>query len=124
MNYYLCSEEVINWAKLANEEISKPFKSGYKHDEDENYYIAVLSDIEEVRAYYSTLPEPNDFWCREIVAGSMDVSKISVSGMRKRGVFNEIEEKIGLTAIRNIAMTLYNLSQKYNCTPIELINRI
>lgn len=54
----------------------------------------------------------------------MNVSKITLSGMRKNGIFAEIRWKLDLTDIRNQAMTIHNLSEKFNCTPIELINKI
>lgn len=54
----------------------------------------------------------------------MDVSKITLKGLKENGVFYEIEIKTGLTTTKNRAMTLNNLSEKFNVTPIELINKI
>jgi hypothetical protein len=56
--------------------------------------------------------------------GIMDVSKITLKGVKENGLFFEIERKIGLTTIKNRAMTINNLSEKFNCTPIEFINKI
>lgn len=120
--FFICSQEVID--AFPDSEHSKPFKSGFENDDDDNY-VALL-DFEKVEKYYNQLPEDkqDNFWCKECVAGTMDVSKISISGARKNGLFVEIENKTRLTTERNRAMIVYNLSQKYKCTPIELINKI
>jgi hypothetical protein len=124
-SFFLCSQDVIN--AFPECERSKPFKSGFENDEG-LYYVALL-DFDVIDRFYREVVEPkddvfNDFWCRECVPGQMDVSKITLSGMRRNGVFYEISVKIGLTTEKNQAMTIYNLSQKYNCTPIELINKV
>ena len=127
MEYFLCSKKVIDAFPEAKH--SKPFKSGYNFENDFEYYVA-LFDFNEVEKYYKDNIEPInndvyiDFWCRECVAGQMDVSKITLKGARQKGLFVEIEEKIGLTKENNLAMTIYNLSKKYNCNPIEFINKI
>ena len=36
----------------------------------------------------------------------------------------EIENKLSLTTDKNRALIIFNLSQKFNCTPIEFINKI
>lgn len=124
MEYFLCSKTVID--AFPDIEHSKPFKSGYKFELDEEYYVALL-DFEKVEKYYNDDINNNnyiDFWCRECVGGTMDVSKITLKGAKNKRLFIEIEEKIGLTTERNQAMTIYNLSEKHNCTPIEFINKI
>lgn len=120
--YFLCSKPVVDFAKPT--EVSRPFKSGYKHDEEE-HFVAVI-DFVEIEKHYHQLPENEQygFWCKEIVPGTMDVSKITLKGMRENGVFLEISIKIELSTLHNIAMVLYNLSEKFNCTPIELINKV
>lgn len=120
--YYLCSEEVIK--KFKPFEVSKPFKSGYEWDKD-LYYVAWLHFPEVEKHYNEVLGEDTevDFWCRECHAGTMDVSKISMKQAKKNGLFREIGEKLNITAERNRAMTIYNLSQKYNVTPVQLINK-
>ena len=120
--YFLCSEKVIK--SFPDCEHSKPFKSGFRNDDD-NHYIALL-DFNKTEKYYNELSEDeqDEFWCRECVQGTMDVSKITLTAMRKNGIFAEIEMKIGLTTTRNQAMTIRNLSEKFNCSPIELINKI
>ena len=122
-SYFLCSKKVIEFAKPSI--ISKPFKSGYSFDLDEDYYIAVI-DFEIVENHYNNLsPEKQeDFWLRELVPGTMDVSTITLKGLKKNGLFQEIEHKVGLTTYKNRAITIYNLCEKYNCTPIEFINKI
>lgn len=120
-NYFLCSKSVVDIMKPT--EVSKPFKSGYEWEDDE-YFIAILDFKKVNEEYKEDDPMFKDFWCRECSSGSMDVSKITLSGMKKTGVFVEIEWKIGLTTERNIAMTILELSKKFNCTPIELINKV
>lgn len=121
-NYFICSEKVIN--AFPKCERSKPFKSGFEND-DCNNYVALL-DFDKVEGYYNNLPEEAqyEFWCRECVSGQMDVSELTLSGMRKNGIFLEISRKLDLTSEKNQAMTIYNLAEKFNCNPIELINKI
>lgn len=121
--FFLCSQKVIDFAKPVN--MSKPFKSGWHHDKDSDYFIAVLN-FEEIENHYNQLSddEQDDFWLQEIVGGTMDISNIKLKYLRQNGIFFEIENIIGLTTTKNQAMTLYNLSEKFNCTPIELINKI
>lgn len=121
--YFLCSKKVVDFAKPID--VSKPFKSGYNYDKDDEYFIAVL-DFELCKKHYHKLSgdKKEDFWLHELVSGVMNVSKITLTGMKDNGVFLEIEKKIGLTTIKNRAMTIFNLSEKFKCTPIELINKI
>jgi len=128
--YFLCSSSVIE--HFPKFEHSKPFKSGYTFDKDDYYYIAVI-DIDRVSNYSVDVIEPFneksniqniDFWCRECVGGTMDASKITIAGMKRKGVFVEIEDKTSLTTEYNQAMVIFNLSRKYNCTPIELIEKV
>lgn len=122
-NYFLCSKSVVDHMKPT--EVSNPFKSGYDWDKDEMYFVAKINFKKAKKLYgKSTEDEQDVFWCRELVSGTMDVSKITLSGIRKNGLFLEIERKIGLTASRNVAMTVKNLSEKFNATPIEFINKI
>jgi hypothetical protein len=120
--FFICGEKVIQ--AFPECEHSKPFKSGFENDDDNNY-VALL-DFEKVEQHYNQLPEDeqDDFWCRECVPGQMDVSKFTLSGMRKNGIFAEIRWKLDLTATRNQAMTIFNLAEKFNCTPLQLINKI
>ncbi len=122
ITYFICSKKVIDFAKPT--EVSKPFKSGYYMDNDENY-IAVL-DFETCESYYNLLSddEQDNFWLQELYSGTMDVSKITLKGLKENGIWLEIERIIGLTTTKNRAMTLNNLSEKFNYTPIELINKI
>lgn len=97
-------------------------------------YIDDLIDViefvaekgEEVEKHYNQLSEKeqNYFWCQELVGGTMDVSGITLKGLKENGVFLEIERCTRLTTTRNLAMTIYNLAEKFNCTPIELINKV
>jgi hypothetical protein len=121
--FFLCSQKVVDFAKPVN--MSKPFKSGWKHDEDSNYFIAVLN-FEEIETHYNQLSddEQADFWLQEIVGGTMDISKLKLKYLKENGVFFEIGNIIGLTTTKNQAMTLFNLAEKFNCNPIELINKI
>lgn len=124
--FFLCSEPVIDFYKPTF--VSKPFKSGYKSEKKEKYYIALINSFEDIEAWYNNLEKSEEnwinVWCQELVPGLMDVSKFTLAGLKRNGVFVEIENKLGLTTEKNIAMTLYNLSEKFNCTPIELIDKI
>lgn len=123
--YYLCGKDIVKHFKPF--EVSKSFKSGFKDDNDE-YYVAWLN-FAEVEKYYKDVIEPIpiyeklDFWCRECIAGTMDSSKINMRNAKKNGLLLEISEKLDLTAEQNQAMTIYNLAQRFGCTPVELINK-
>ena len=127
LSYFLCSKGVIdNFPNVAH---SKPFKSGFYGDDD-IYYVALLC-FDEVSAFYEKrmLEDEdwwiyNNFWCNECVPGLMDVSAITLAGMRRNGILSEIAEKTMLTSGKNQAMTINELAEKYVCTPIELINKI
>ncbi len=121
--YFLCSKSVVDFAKPT--EVSKPFKSGYQHDLNCDHFIAILN-FDKIEEYYNSLnyDDQYNFWCQEIVSGNIDISPITIKGMKENGIFFEIERKIGLSTIKNIAMTINNISEKFNCTPIELINKI
>lgn len=49
MNYFLCSKAVVEQFKP--QEVSKPFKSGYEFEKEEEYFVAQL-DYAKVRRYY------------------------------------------------------------------------
>ena len=122
--YYLCSEIVVdlnpNFIK------SKPFKSGYSFDEKDNYYIIYISneDFDNLNNLYNSLDETLNFWIRECVPGTMDVSKITLKDINKDGLMVTFENTLDSTQVNNIAMVIYNLSEKYNVTPIEFINKL
>lgn len=122
-NYFLCSKAVVDFAKPT--EVSKPFKSGYQHDKEENYFVAVL-DFDKMEEHYDKLTEDEQdkFWLKELTPGLMDVSTLSIKLMKENGLFFEIERKIGLTSTRNQAMTIHNLSEQFGCSPVEFINRV
>lgn len=128
--YYLCSKSVIE--HFPTVEQSRPFKSGYGFDHGDDYYIAIL-DFDVISEYYKNViavyneksnVDDIDFWCRECCPGSMDVSKITLKDIKSKGLFVEIEHNLSLTNESNRAMCIYNLSEKFNCTPIEFINKI
>lgn len=128
--YYLCSSEVIR--HFPNAVKSKPFKSGYSVDSNDVYYIIILSEI-ELKNYYKDVIEPYnakshvediDFWCEPCIPGTHDISKVTLTGCKQNGLFYEIGNKTGFTTDYNQAMIIYNLSQKFNCTPIKLISKI
>jgi hypothetical protein len=54
----------------------------------------------------------------------MDVSKITLAEINRNGLLYTICEKIGLSQLHNQAMTIANLADKYNCNPIEFVNKI
>jgi len=121
LSYFLCSEQVFN---LFQEfEYSIGFEGGYKHDE-EIYRIGLVNFV-KINEFYILNDGDSftNFWCRECVSGSMDVSKISLSGIKKNGIFLEMENKIGLTTETNRAMAIKNLSEKFGLNPIEFIDK-
>ncbi len=123
--YFLCSKQVVEIFKPSD--ASKPFKSGWTIDKDEDFFVAVL-DYDAVRKYYDEVIEPQDdaidFWAGECCEGTMDISKITIAGCKRYGLFVEIERVLNLTAVRNQAMVIKNLSMKYGVTPVEFINKI
>lgn len=54
----------------------------------------------------------------------MDVSKITFKDIREDGLMVTIENTLDLTQVNNIAMVIYNLSEKFKVTPIEFINNL
>jgi hypothetical protein len=128
MDYSLCSQAAIDHLQPA--EVSTPFRSGYDHDTD-LYYVALIDTKAAVR-YYDKVIEPFnkkakihiDFWFRECSSGSMDVDEFDKEGLRRNGLFKEIENVIGLTTESNRAMTICNLADDFGLTPVELIDQI
>ncbi|WP_321331856.1 hypothetical protein [uncultured Bacteroides sp.] len=118
--YFICSKAVIN--VFPECEKSKPIKTGY--EEDENIFVAVL-DFDKVKLIYNSLDEihQDDFWCQEIVGGTMNVAKIHLTNIRKNGIFKEIENILCLTNVNNRAMCIHQLCEKYGRNPIELANK-
>lgn len=126
-SYFLCSEYVVEcFPSLIK---SKPFKSGFEYDNECNYYVIILTDNEykEIEDYYNGKVDDCDvdnFWLKEITPGTMDVKGITLKGIREHGLFMEIANILDLTTEKNQALSIFNLSEKYNCTPIEFINKI
>lgn len=125
--YFLCSDGVIKTFPLLVK--SKPFKSGFECDSEYNYYVIILNDDEykEIEKYYdSKVDECDDenFWLKEILPGTMDVKGFTLKCIKKNGLFMEICNILDLTNIKNQALSIFNLSEKFNCTPIEFINKI
>lgn len=122
----MCSKSVVE--KFKPFEVSKPFKSGYADDNDD-YFVAWLN-FEEVDRYYKANEddilnsEDYFFIARECVPGQMDVSKLKLNRMKKNGLRVEIENVLSITSLKNIAMVIYNLSEREKCTPVEFINKI
>ena len=110
-NYFLCSKKVVDFAKPEN--ISKPFKSGWKCDKNSEYFIAILN-FQEIENHYNQLSkkEQDNFWCQEIVDGTMDVSKIKLKNLKENGIFFEIENVIGLTTIKKSSNDNLQISRK------------
>lgn len=120
--YYLCSKSLVDIIKPMN--YSNPFKSGYLNDYEE-YYVALLN-YDTCCYIYNNLPEKekDKFYISQLVPGTMDITGLTLKGMRKNGIFFEIELVTGLTTFSNVAMVLHNLSEDFNITPIALINKI
>lgn len=124
--YFICSKAVVELFPEC--EKSNPIKTGYKYDEP--VFVAVL-DFKKVEAAYDSIHDEDDnghcngdFWCWSLVAGQMDVSKLTLKGIKERGLFLEIENKIGLTSTKNRAMTIHELAEKFGMNPIEFANSI
>lgn len=128
MEYYLCSQEVID--HLTPEIVSLPFKSGYKHDHD-LYYIASF-ESKDANDYYNEVIEPFneksrkycDFWFRSCEPGFMDVSTIYLEDCYEYGIFKTIEIETGFTNETNRALVIANLANENSCDPIKLIELI
>ena len=126
-SYYLCSGGVFK--TFPQFEYSKPFKSGYSnpfksgYEKNDKFYIAYLEDDQYklIEDYYNQ--NNPGYWIVECVPGTISVENLFIKSIKKNGLFLEIEKVIGLTNESNIAMVIYNLSQKFNCTPINLINK-
>lgn len=124
--YYLCSSEVVK--KFKPFHVSKPFLDYIDEDDDSNECFVAWLNFAEVEKYYNEHEAEIDelminFWLRECVPGTMDVSNISMRQAKKGGLFREIEEKLSITVERNRAMTICNLAQRFNCTPVQLIDK-
>jgi hypothetical protein len=129
--YYLCSKAVIE--HFPNLERSKPFKSGYEHDKEDEYYIVLTENFGAISKYYDEVIQPFnqkstiddiDFWLRECCASQLDASSITKKECRELGVFVAIERELNLTNERNRAYAIFSISQAYGLTPIEFINKI
>jgi hypothetical protein len=124
--YYLCSKSVVDLFKPF--EVSKPFKSGYTDDNDD-YFVAWLN-FEEVDRYYQAneekiLNSDEEFYCRECVPGTMDVSNMEIKDIKKNGLFFEIFQISDVSKYdRNLPIIIHNLSEREKCTPVEFINKI
>ena len=130
MEYYLCSNEVVN--HFPDLEKSNSFKSGYDWDIDSDYFVISVDDYKPIDKYYKEVVEPYneksncpiDFWLRPVCGSTLDSTQITLKQIRKIGLFLAIENELNLTKETNRAFAIYSLSQKYNCTPIDFINKI
>jgi hypothetical protein len=123
--FHLCGKDVVDFFKPFY--VSKLFKSGFQFETNDEYYIAWIN-FEEIEKQYNEVILPNEnsnfnFWSRECVPGTMNHSKISMRNAKKIGLLLEISQKIDITSQRNQAMTICNLSEKYGCNPVQLINK-
>ncbi|CCG99822.1 hypothetical protein FAES_1812 [Fibrella aestuarina BUZ 2] len=127
--FYLCSATVIE--HLQPKIVSKPFRSGYDSDKDTRYYVAQF-DYQDAKSYYKGVIEPFNeksrvhcnFWFRTCSRGHIDVSQITMTNCRRLGLFVAIEQAVNLTQPQNIAIAIGELADKFNCSPIEFINKI
>ena len=125
-SYFLCTKEVVEVFKPF--ELSKPFLDYIDADDDSSEHYVAWLNFAEVEKYYNEKESKIDeemisFWLQECVPGTMDVSKVSMRQAKQFGLFREIEDKLLLTVARNRAMTICNLSQRFNCNPIQLVNK-
>jgi hypothetical protein len=128
MEYHLCSQAVID--HLTPQEVSKPIFTGYE-SRGGNYYVAFL-DQEDAETYFDEVIDPYneksrvhlDFWFRPCDPGNFDVDEITQKACRTKGLFRAIEEGTGLTTEKNIALAICNLAEKFNCSPVEFVNKV
>lgn len=117
--YYLCSKDVVE--KMQPFEVSKEIKTGYENDEV--YHVAWLN-FEETKEYYDFHIRNNDsaeWWmANECVPGTMNVNELDIKEAKEKGLFIEIEEKLGL---ENRAMIITELANKNSMTPVEFVNK-
>ena len=85
-NYFLCSKAVVE--PLKPTEVSNPFKSGYKGNEDV-YFVAKIDYLEAAKQYKLVRDCQEEFWCREIVDDTMDIDDITLGGIKENGLFHQ-----------------------------------
>lgn len=120
-SYFLCSENVIKSFPKAKK--SRPFKSGYDYDKDDNYYI-VLIDFKEVESFYNKNYDLLDFWVRECIDSLVDISCFEKGRLTNANLFSEIQNQLELTTETNVAYTLFKLSESEGVNPIDFINNL
>jgi hypothetical protein len=124
-SYFYCSKPVIDNFKPF--QVSKPFKSGYQFDKNDEFFVAWLN-FDEVKKYYENIIDTSEenltFFAWECIPGYIDVSRVNLKAAKREGLCLEIERKTGLTTEKNVAMTIYNLSEREGINPLELINKI
>lgn len=120
LEYFLCSKAHVDALKPL--EVSKPFKSGYNHDEDEDNDQFFVAKFE--RFVVAEQEIFKDFYIRLIRStGTIDIDDMSLNEIKEYGLFIEIERKTKLSSIWNRASIIGDLSKHLNCTPIEFINK-
>lgn len=134
MSFFLCSEAVVQ--HFPDVIKSKPFKSGYVHEKDDNFYIIHISNqkFDMICEYYNTVIEPFndnsrhttiDFWLRECTDSQLEEpSKRCMQSCRDNGVFVTLFDLYGLSNESNQAFGIWKMANMYGLTPIEFINKV
>ena len=94
---------------------------------DKDYVFVAMLNFEECETYFQSLSEEYsgpEFWLRECVPGSMDVSEITIRKARSKGLFNVIKKYLDLTQTNNLAMIIRNVADREGLSPVELFNKI
>ena len=119
--YFLCSKIVAD--SFPECEKSNPMPTGYYIYEP---VFIVSIDFDKIEKMYNSLSTDKqvDFWCWQLVPGTMDVSKMTLKGIRENGLLLEIERKTGLTTAKNEAMCVFNLCEKFGLEPMYFAKKI
>ena len=125
MNYFLCSAEVVK--QMAPRELSKPFKTGFRWD-NTTLYVAKFDGM-KAQLYLERNVRSGGVWfffrqCKTNQLTNIDPDLITLDGIKQIGLFAEIDKQDGVLTLSNLANVIYDLSYKFGCSPVDLINKI
>lgn len=123
--FYLASEEALNTG-FEFEAVSKPVDSYKKIPINEKLYIVLVKDFDEYHDHYLKLSDEDQcgVWIRKIQGGYVDVSGITIKGIKENGISSEIEQHTGLTTETNIAYVIHDLARNNGRSPLAFFNHI
>lgn len=130
--YFLCSKSVIE--HFPNLVKSKPFKSGFDFEKEDEFYIIETNEFDVIEKYYMNVIKPFneksnisdiDFWLRECCDSQLELPKKgSITKCRRLGFFAAISQIWNLTNAKNQAYAIFKMSDYYGLNPIEFVNRV